>query len=66
MIRLFERPVKNAKHDARMEEIPIIHTLQALQLKLEEAGFKDSSFVYERNDKGKLTGNLISKLDYKK
>lgn len=65
MLRLIERPVKNARFQARKKSDDTIKQLQYAQENLEKAGYK-TDFIYERNDKGELTGKYIQELDWTK
>ena len=60
ILKLIDSAVKTAKfmgqQDARNDQKDLL----AAQEKFEKSGRKDVSFVYERDDNGNITGNLVS------
>ena len=65
MLRLIERPSKNARFKAKELSDEAVIRLQEAQEDLEKAGYK-TDFIYERDDKGNLTGKYIQELDWAK
>jgi hypothetical protein len=65
LLRLIERPVKNARFKAKEKTDETIRQLQKAQEDLEKAGYK-TDFIYERNSKGELTGRYIQAIDWNK
>lgn len=65
LLRLIEAPIKNAKFNAREQSNETVRQIQFAQEKLEKAGYK-TDFMYERDEKGKLTGYYIREVDYKR
>ena len=65
MLRLLERPVKEAQWKKRNEVNEIIRSLQKAQEDLEKAGMK-TDFIYERDSNGIPTGYFISEIDRKR
>lgn len=63
MIKILDQAVKRSKNKARLETIDIIKQLQYETSKLEEAGIKDTNWMFERDEDGNLTGNYISEID---
>lgn len=64
MLRLFSASVEDRKQEAMLRNLDYTKRLQAAQLKLEKAGVKNTDFMFETDDKGNLTGRLISSIDY--
>ena len=62
MLRLIERPIKNARFKAKELSDETIRRLQKAQEDLEKAGYK-TDFIYERDSEGNLTGKYIQELD---
>lgn len=62
--KVFDTAVKQAKTTARLRTDEFKKRLEALATKLEKAGIKDLSFVYERDSLGRLTLNFVSKINY--
>jgi hypothetical protein len=58
LFRLLDQPVQRAKHNANIRTQQLVHEMQHMQEELESKGIK-TSFMYERNKKGKLTGFFI-------
>lgn len=46
-----------------METINVIKELQAATIRLEQAGVKNTDWMFERDSKGNLTGNYISEIN---
>lgn len=61
-IKLIDKAVKIAKEKARLKSLDIQKDLIAAKKKLEDAGIKDTKFVYETY-KGKITGNLVTEFN---
>lgn len=62
MLRLIERPIKNARFKAKELSDEAVRRLQKAQEDLEKAGYK-TDFIYERDSEGNLTGKYIQELD---
>lgn len=65
LLRLIERPIKNARFKAKERTDETVRQLQKAQEDLEKAGHK-SDFIYEKDSEGKLTGRYIQELDWTK
>lgn len=66
VITLFDAVVKEANNKARRKYTDILHRLIKANNILKNKGIKDTSFMYERDSNGKLTGYIISDRDYGK
>lgn len=66
MLKIMDQAVKKAREEARLSTIGIMKQIQAATIKLEQAGIKDTEWMFERDDLGNLTGNYIFKLNYGK
>lgn len=62
-LRLLDNAVKTTKEDARLDTINDMKELQALHMKLEQAGIKTTDFMFERDNKGNLTGRYLSEIN---
>lgn len=60
MLKIMDQAVKKSKEQARLRTIDIMKQLQAATIKLEQAGIKDTDWMFERDTKGNKTGNYIS------
>lgn len=63
LLKGIDSVVKNSKEDARLATIDTNKRLQATLIKLEQAGVKDTSWMYERDAEGNKTGNYISEIN---
>lgn len=59
IIQIYDNIVKKQKADARNKTTEIIKQIQKETIKLEQAGITDTSFVYERDKEGNVTGYFI-------
>ena len=66
ILRLFDNVVVTSKEEARLNTIEVRRELEAALMNLESAGFKNTDFMFERDEHGVLTGKYISDIDYKK
>lgn len=64
MLKIMDQAVKKSKENARLETINIMKEIQAATIKLEQAGVKDTDWMFEKDSKGNLTGNYISEINY--
>lgn len=64
MLKLIDQAVKVAKNKARLNIMDVAKKLQAAHIKLEKAGIKDTSWMFERDEKGNKTGNYASLINY--
>lgn len=60
-VQVFQRMLNIFKLKARQEWIGYRKQMQELTLELEKAGYQNQEFMFERDDKGKLTGQFIKK-----
>lgn len=60
MLKIMDQAVKKAKENARLDTISIQKKLEALAIKLEQSGIKDTDWMFERDSQGNLTGEYIS------
>lgn len=63
MLKIMDQAVKKSKENARLETINVMKELQAATIKLEQAGVKNTDWMFERDSKGNLTGNYISEIN---
>lgn len=63
MLKVMDQAVKKSKENARLETINVMKELQAAAIKLEQAGIKNTDWMFERDSKGNLTGNYISEIN---
>lgn len=63
MLKVMDQAVKKSKENARLETINILKQLQAATIRLEQAGVKNTDWMFERDSKGNLTGNYISEIN---
>lgn len=60
LVKLIDQAIKDKKEDARLEVIEIEKNIKAAAMELEQAGYKDTKWMFERDSIGKLTGRYIS------
>lgn len=63
MLKVMDQAVKKSKEQARLRTIDVMKKLQAATIKLEQAGVKDTEWMFERDSKGNLSGNYISEIN---
>jgi hypothetical protein len=63
MLKVMDQAVKKSKENARLDTINVMKELQAATIKLEQAGVKNTDWMFERDSKGNLTGNYISEIN---
>ena len=63
MLKVMDQAVKKSKEQARLRTIDVMKQLQAATIKLEEAGIKNTDWMFERDSKGNLSGNYISEIN---
>lgn len=63
MLKVMDQAVKKSKENARLETINDMKEIQAATIKLEQAGVKNTDWMFERDSKGNLTGNYISEIN---
>lgn len=63
MLKVMDQAVKKSKENARLETINVMKELQAATIRLEQAGIKNTDWMFERDGKGNLTGNYISEIN---
>lgn len=64
MLKIMDQAVKKSKEQARLRTIDIKKELQAATIKLENAGVKNTEWMFERDSKGNLSGNYISEINH--
>lgn len=64
MLKLMDQAVKKSKEKARLETIRIKKELQSAAIKLEQAGIKDTEWMFEKDSKGNKSGNYISQINH--
>lgn len=64
MLKVMDQAVKKSKEQARLKTIDIQKELQAATIKLEQAGIKDTEWMFEKDRNGNLTGNYISEINH--
>lgn len=63
MLKVMDQAVKKSKEQARLRTIDVMKQLQAATIKLEQAGIKNTDWMFERDSKGNLSGNYISEIN---
>lgn len=66
MLKAIDMAIKHYRSRARLRIMDIEKSIKAAHVKLEKAGIKSTSWMYERSSSGKLTGRLLSDIDYSK
>lgn len=64
MLKIMDQAVKKSKETARLKTIDVQKELQAATIKLEQAGVKNTEWMFERDSKGNLSGNYISEINH--
>lgn len=64
ILRIMDQAVKKSKENARLSTIDTMKKLQAATIKLEQAGVKDTAWMFERDSKGNFTGRYISEINW--
>ena len=64
ILKVLDQAVKKSKELARLDTIEVQKKLEAAGLKLEKAGFKDTSWMFERDSAGNLTGRYITEINH--
>lgn len=64
VLKIFDQAVKKAKGNARLTTIDDKKEIEAAAIRLEQAGIKDTAWMFERDSDGNLTGEYISEIDY--
>lgn len=62
-VKLIDAAVKKAKNNARLAAIKLQKRLEAAGIELEQAGYKDTGWMYARDADGRMTGDFIAKYD---
>lgn len=62
-LKIMDQAVKKSKEQARFRTIDVMKQLQAATIKLEQAGIKNTDWMFERDSKGNLSGNYISEIN---
>lgn len=68
-LKIIDQKVKSSKETARLRVLEISKNLQNLTRDLEKQGIKDTVWMFQKDEKGNLTGEYISKINtymYKK
>ena len=63
ILKIIDKVVKGQKHEARLRVNKLKNDLLQAQNELEAAGYKDTDWMYERQN-GELTGRYISDINY--
>lgn len=64
ILRIFDRIVKEQKGNARLDTIEVVRMLEDANRELEKSGIRNTEWMYERDEKGNLTGRFISEVDW--
>lgn len=64
MLKVMDQAVKQSKERGRLRTIEFRRRLEAAGIKLEQAGIKDTEWMFETDSHGNKTGRYISGLDY--
>ena len=63
ILKIFDQAVKKSKETGRLRVIDISKQIQAATIKLEQAGIKNTDWMFEKNSNNELTGNYISEIN---
>lgn len=63
MLKIMDQAVKQSKEEARLNTIEIQKQLQAATIKLEQAGVKNTDWMFEKDSNGRLSGNYITEIN---
>ena len=64
MLKILDQAVKKSKENARKETIDVKKEIEAATIKLEQAGIKNTEWMFEVDSNGNLTGNYISEINH--
>lgn len=64
MLKVMDQAVKKSKEEARLKTINVQKELEAATIRLEQAGIKNTEFMFERTSNGELSGNYISEINH--
>lgn len=64
MLKIMDQAVKKSKENARLSTIEVMKEIQKATLELEKAGIKDTSWMFERDSEGNLSGDYISEINH--
>lgn len=64
MLKIMDQAVKKSKENARLSTIEVMKEIQKATLELEKAGVKDTSWMFERDSEGNLSGDYISEINH--
>lgn len=64
ILKVMDQAVKQSKENARLDTIELEKQLKAAGTKLEQAGIKTTSWMFERDSGGNLTGQYISEINH--
>ena len=64
LLQGIDQHIKRANDQARSETISFIERLKVLGRKMEKLGMKNTEWMYERDEKGKLTLSFKTKIDF--
>jgi hypothetical protein len=63
VLKLMDQAVKKSKENARLSTIDITKQLQEATIRLEKAGYTDTSWMFEKDSKGNLSGRYITEIN---
>ena len=63
ILKIFDQAVKKSKETGRLRVIDVSKQIQAATIKLEQAGIKNTDFMFERNSNNELSGNYVSEIN---
>ena len=66
MLQIYDQKVKEQKGNARLRTLDTSKEIEKRTRELEFAGVKDTSFMYERDEDGKITGHYVQKIWWSK
>lgn len=64
MLKILDQAVKKSKENARKETIDVKKEIEAATIKLEQAGIKNTEWMFEVDSNGNFTGNYISEINH--
>lgn len=69
ILKAMDQALKKSKENSRLRTLKTMKEIQAAGIKLEQAGIKDTDWMFEEDDEGNITGNYIQEINiglYKK
>lgn len=64
LLKIFDQALKQSKEEARLRTIDDMKILEQAHMRLEQAGVKNTEWMFERDRNGNLTDNYISEINW--